>query len=82
MAKKTIYRNTFKVTILSDEMLTGDENLADLHQQMIYGDWSGVLEDIKRNEPLKGMQAVKAVQDQGSDPEFFRMDKQGNELED
>jgi hypothetical protein len=82
MAKRVIYRNTFIVTILSEEMLSGDENLATMHEQMINGDWSGVIKDIKRNEPLKGAQAVNAILAQGSDPEFFRMDRQGNELKD
>lgn len=80
--KKTIYRHVLTVEILSEEPLNenGSWPLEEIASAITDGDWSGATTWTKVNEPVEGKDAVKAVIGQGSDPEFFQMDKEGNDL--
>jgi hypothetical protein len=80
MAKKLIYKTVIQVTVLSDTPLT-HMSLSDVAYVIEDGDCSGQVE-WKPSKILVGKAAAKAVQAQGSDPEFFQMDEDGNELED
>jgi hypothetical protein len=81
--KKKIYKKTIKVEILSDYPF--DENfeemsLSDIDYEITEGMWSGQIEEIDTTE-LEGHEAVNAIQNQGSSPDFFGMDEEGNELD-
>jgi len=80
MTKRKFFKATFKVEVLSEEPLTGSESLADLSYMTIEGDCSGAHELIKQ-DTLNGKQAAKALQAQGSDPEFFQIDENGNDVD-
>jgi predicted transcriptional regulator YheO len=81
--KKTIYRTVFQFEVLSEEPICHSLGLDDIHQEITNGDCTGRMLDNKvTNKPLKGMAAVKAMKDVGSDTEFFNFDEKGNELED
>ncbi|MDP2692710.1 MAG: hypothetical protein Q8O88_03680 [bacterium] len=77
--QKKLYKTTVTVEILSEEKLSFND-LQDLHEQITDGSNSGVCKQGK-TIILKGKDAVKATIAQGSDPEFFFMDNDGNVLE-
>lgn len=82
MAKKKLkklYKTVIHVEVLSEEKLDIN-NLADLHEAITNGPCSGIW-NTKKPTILKGKAAVRATKAQGSDPEFFFMDKQGYETE-
>lgn len=82
MAKKKIYKSVLRVEILSEEPIDDCIELNDIDYQTTNGDWSGAMDWEYHNAELHGMEAVTNVQNQGSDPEFFQMDEEGNEIED
>jgi len=79
--KKQIYRSVIRLEVLSDEPIPEDISLASIADQCDNGDYSGMSAWKVVNTPVKGKQAVKLIEAQGSDPEFFGMDKNGNEIE-
>lgn len=81
MSKRKFYKSTFAVEVLSEEPLSGSESLADLSEITIEGDCSGS-HKMTKTETLNGKQAAEALQEQGSDPEFFRLTEDGKDLED
>ena len=56
-------------------------SLGDIGYEIDEGNWSGQIETMIDNQKLSGKNAVKCVKKQGSDPEFFQMDDDGNELD-
>ena len=82
--KKTIYRHLLTVEVLSEEPLDPSMSwsLRDIACEIYDGSFSGATTWTTVNEPLTGKVAVKTILAQGSDPEFFRMDNDGNEIED
>lgn len=81
MAKKMIYKSVLTVEILSDTPLE-DMDLAGVAYAITDGDCSGRVNWQSRNNVLVGKEAANAMIHQGSSPEFFQMDRNGNELED
>lgn len=77
--KKIIYKTTIVVTVLSDEPFEGYDSLSDIGYVITEGDCSG---DFKTTnvEELTGKEAVEAIESQSSDPEFFGLDEEGNEI--
>ena len=78
MNKKQLHRTIIQVEVLSDGYFDFS-NLAQLSHDSMYGDISSVSE-VKETSILQGDEAVAAVVAQGSDPEFFGMDDEGNDL--
>lgn len=79
---KTIYKTTIKVEILTDEPVDfGQESLKSICYEMDEGEWSGKIDIVKQNTQLKGKKAVSEVKKQGSDPSFFNLDEDGNDLD-
>lgn len=70
------------MTVLSEEPLPEDMSIEEIDENCSDGDFCGKTDWQKVNEVLEGREAAIAVEDTGSDPEFFQMDKDGNELED
>jgi hypothetical protein len=82
MATKPIYRHVVKVEVLTESPENmGAHTLADIAHQIVEGDWSGVMTVARSNIKLEGKEAADALKEQGSDPAFFRLDDEGNELE-
>jgi hypothetical protein len=80
--KKTIYKTVFTVEVLSDEPIGSGMSLSDIASEGDDGSLSIMTKDVYNDKPIKGIRAVRELEKQGTDPEFFMMDDQGNELED
>tara|TARA_Y100000310_G_C20357110_1_gene657194 strand:+ start:122 stop:373 length:252 start_codon:yes stop_codon:yes gene_type:complete len=79
-------KRQFWKTILHIEILSEDEpydflNYEDLKYDVTDGHYSAVVKTLQE-ELLTPEEAAKALQKQGSDPEFFQLDEDGNEVED
>jgi hypothetical protein len=81
MKKKTIYRTVIQVVVLSEEPIPDDMSFEEIDANCVDGDFCGSSDYIEHNKPITGKEAAKAVIGTGSDPVFFQMDKDGNELE-
>lgn len=80
MANK-IYRTVIQFEILTEEPFEGG-SLEDIAQRTFDGDASGrFLDNVIDNEELAGMDAVKAIKAQGSDPEFFGLNDKGEDID-
>jgi hypothetical protein len=80
--KPKFFKTVIQVTILSeDEPIGADLDLHQICDEITYGDCSGISKVIS-TEKLCGKRAAKLLIEQGSDPEFFNLDKNGNKLED
>jgi hypothetical protein len=77
--ERQFHKTVIKVTVLSEEPYDN----TDIHQlayDISDGDCSGEVR-IVSSKILTGRQAVKALQAQGSDPEFFRLTEDGEDNE-
>ena len=87
MSRK-FYKTVVKVTVLSEDPLEpssiegigGGCALSEIAYNITEGDMSGVVE-IGETETLNGKEAADALVEQSSDPEFFQLDADGNDLE-
>lgn len=80
--KKKIYKNIIQVEILTDKP-AGEgflENLYAVDYEITQGEASGIVKVISSNEILEGEDAVKECHKQGSSPDFFMMDEEGEEI--
>jgi hypothetical protein len=82
MAKKKIYRTVIRFEVLSEEPNVTDGMTLDmLYEATMTGDLSGQhLDPEIQDQVLAGKEAVKAIEEQGSDPEFFGLDQEGNDI--
>jgi hypothetical protein len=81
MAKKTIYKSVIIVEVLSEEPIESDMLLREIADECDTGSFSGIYEFKILNQPIKGVKASKAIMKQGSSPDFFQMDENGNEID-
>lgn len=80
--KKKLYRTIIQFEVLSEDPIDSNNiSLADIVYETMDGDWSGNIQFQKENEAVTGKDAVKLVLDHGTDPEFFGMDNDGNEID-
>ena len=79
MSTRKFYKTVIKVTVLSEESFTYN-NLADVHNAITNGDCSGAHSTVSVAE-LSGKDVVKALQAQGSDPCFFQLKEDGEDIE-
>lgn len=80
MSKRNFYKTVFQVEVLSEEPFNLNASLDDIHYQIIEGNCSGKT-TASSVTTLNGKQAAKELQKQGSDPEFFNLDTDGNDLD-
>ncbi|HLO91585.1 MAG TPA: hypothetical protein VK172_10520 [Lentimicrobium sp.] len=80
MAKKTIFRSVITLEVLSDEPIPDDISLSSIANECDNGSYSGITDYKVINQPVSGKRAVKLIHAQGSDPEFFMMDENGNDI--
>ena len=76
--KPKYHRTVIQVEVLSEEPYEF-ENLGNLAYDIEEGDCSGSASIVEIKE-LTGKQMAKALKSQGSDPEFFQLDKDGNSI--
>jgi len=79
-SKRKFFKTTFKVEVLSEDVPVEWDNLYDVASAIDTGDCSGRITDEKIVK-LSASKAAEALQAQGSDPEFFQLDEDGNDLE-
>jgi hypothetical protein len=79
---KTYYKTKITFHVLSEEPIPEDMNLDQIWYECIEGKYSGDLDFEKKVTKLTGAQAAKELMKQGSDPEFFGIDENGNALGD
>jgi hypothetical protein len=77
--KRKFYRTTYKVVILSEGEY-GKASLYRIHYDITEGSCSGEVKRVS-SKALTPRKMAKALMEQGSDPEFFMLDENGNEIE-
>jgi len=77
-SKRKFYRTTITVTVLSEEPFDYD-NLEGVHYAITEGECSGHYETTK-SETLTAKQVAEALQAEGSDPEFFQLTDEGEDI--
>lgn len=66
--------------MLSDYQLPDGSDLESLYYEITLGDCSGV-SAVESEQKIDGREAVRALIKQGSDPAFFSLDEDGNDIE-
>lgn len=80
--KKKIYKTRIVVEVLheDEDRYEHVSHLSSVAWDIEDGEFSGIWWPDSC-VPLEGKDAVEEILNQGSDPEFFRMDDDGNEIE-
>ena len=73
------YKTVIQVTVISEGQYT-NENLEGINDDITDGPCSGAVETVSQVE-LTAKEAADALMEQGSDPEFFQLDEDGNPLD-
>ena len=79
-SKRKFYRTEIKVVVLSETPYCL-KNLAQVHDDITYGDCSGDWSVLPTSKQLTPKQAAAALREQGSDPSFFRLTDDGKDDE-
>ncbi len=82
-SKRKFYRTVYQIEVLSEEKFDneGGMSLTDIDNAITDGDCSGRVKFIVNNEEKTGKEMAELLKEQGSDPEFFQLDENGNDLE-
>jgi hypothetical protein len=75
------YRTVFRIEVLSEGPLPEDISLEDVAYEIMDGDYSGNIKRVSEDE-VDGPTMARLLREQGSDPEFFRLTDDGQEVED
>lgn len=78
-SKRKFYRTTIVIEVLSEEPYTPD-SVQQIDYDIIEGDCSGQMFAGKSFE-VDGPTMAANLKAQGSDPEFFQLDDEGNDLD-
>jgi len=81
MSKRNFYKTVIQVEVLCEESPFEWDDLNSVAYAINSGECSGSVREISTNR-LTGAEAAKALQAQGSGTEFFRLDADGNDVED
>ena len=79
-SKRKFYKTTLQVEILSEELLKLDDLRVEIEEAM-FGD-NSMIWSVVSEETMTGSKIVEALYSQGSDPEFFMLDEDGNDTKD
>ena len=77
--KRKFFKTTVLVEILSEDFPAEFDSLEDIHNLISEGDCSGCYE-ITAVSKLDGKMAAQELQKQGSEPGFFQIDDEGNDI--
>lgn len=78
MARK-FYKNTFVVTVLSEDEPYTFNDFETLDYDVSEGHFSGAVDEVVSTQ-LNGKECAEALANQGSAPEFFRLSENGEDL--
>jgi hypothetical protein len=78
---KKYFKTTFKVEVLSEGGPASSMTLEEVLYEITHGEFSGDFEVVSVKE-LTARQAARELINQGSDPAFFNLDENGNDLDD
>ena len=81
MTDRTFYVNTITIRVLSEDEPYDFASYEDLAYDVTEGHFVGIVEGIESTE-VASKQMVDALYSVGSQPEFFQLDDDGNEVED
>ena len=87
MSKRKFYRVVYTCEVLTDDkkifdtMYNGFWRMDEVASEIESGDCSGNFY-VKSAQEVTPKKMVKLLQDQGSDPEFFSLDEDGNDIDD
>lgn len=76
---RKFYKTVIQTTVLSEEPFEY-ENLSQVNSAITAGDCSGKVETVEAKE-LSGKEMAQALLAQGSDPQFFQIDENGESIE-
>jgi formylmethanofuran dehydrogenase subunit E len=76
---RQFHRTVITVEVLSEEPYEFDD-LEQTYQDIVTGDCSGTAK-VTATETVDGPTMAKLLINQGSDPEFFRLDENGNDAD-
>ena len=79
-SKRKFYQTTYHIELLTEEPMSDGVSLQDIAYEMTDGHASGVFDQEDVTE-LDGPAAAAALQAQGSDPEFFRLTEDGEDID-
>ena len=79
MTKRTFYKTTFRVVVLSEDPIPDDLSLRSVLDEADAGAYVAN-EASQLTKELNGRQAVNALYKFGSEPGFFRLDDKGNDV--
>jgi len=77
---RMFYRTVIQVEVLSEEPFSFD-NLNSIHEAITDGDCSGLVTTVIDNENVDGPKMAKLLEEQGSDPSFFQLTNDGQDME-
>ena len=82
MTKRRFYRSIIQVEIVHEDprALAKLEGLDEVHALITDGPCSGIWNVTKGPIEMNGRQMAKLLLEEGSDPEFFSLDEQGNDV--
>ena len=79
MSSRKFIKTVIQVEVLSEDPFN-PEDLKEVHDAITEGDCSGKWEIVSK-ETLDAKQCALALEKQGSDPGFFQLDSEGNDIE-
>ena len=77
--KRKFYKTILRVEILSEDLYDFND-LSDIHESITYGNCSGKVHVVAEKE-LNGKQMADELRNQDSDPEFFQLNEEGEDVE-
>jgi len=77
---RKFHKTTFKLVVLSEEKIPDDIELPYLIEQISIGPYSGDF-SLENEEELDAPAAAKALEEQNSDPGFFNLTPDGEEID-
>jgi hypothetical protein len=81
MSKRKFYKTVIQVEVLSETKgITDGMDLYEIANEINEGGSSGSVKEIEQIE-VDGKQMVDLLNDQGSEPEFFQLTPEGEEIE-
>jgi len=81
MSEKKFYRSKVVVEIVSEEPLNPEMSLSDIHYYIDQGDGCGLKQDMEVRE-INAKEAVSTLKEFGSEPSFFGLNDEGEDLDD
>ena len=79
-SSRKFFKQVIQVTVLSEDLPLEWDSLEEVHNAITFGECSGKIEEIS-SERIPASEAAKLLMDQASDPGFFSLDEEGNDVE-